>query len=323
MANEPSEATLHQLRAIFRTGSLASRTDAQLLDRYLTGDPEAAEAAFAALVERHGPMVLGCCRAVLGDPHDAEDALQATFLVLARRARSIRDPASLAGWLARVAHRVAGRARARLARSRSREREAVDHRANRTTAAPLESYAELYEEIDRLPGKFRGPVVLCDLEGLSYEQAAGQLLVPVGTIRSRLARARGRLGARLRRRGLAPGSAGVAADLGIRPASVALPATTARAIARAAIDLGAGKSLAGAVSAGAVGLMTAYLRSQEMARIGIIALTLVSAGLAAIGATWLANPREPAAPRARPAGPTDPTVFARVVDPQGRPAPGR
>jgi RNA polymerase sigma factor (sigma-70 family) len=264
---------------------------------------------------------------VLGDSHDAEDALQATFLVLAKRSRSIREPGSVAPWLARVARRVAIKAKARSTVRRVREREAALREARRTMSGPPESYAEIYEEIDRLPAKFRGPLVLCDLEGLSYEQAAGQLLVPVGTVRSRLARARERLGDRLRRRGLVPCGVGLAIGLGPRPAPASPPVATTEAILRAAMDVGGGSPIAGAISAEAVRLASLYLRSRSMVRMRMIAMTVVSAGLVALGAGmrgihpgFAVVAGEPPAIAEAPAGDA---LFARVVDMQGRPVPGQ
>jgi RNA polymerase sigma factor (sigma-70 family) len=201
------------LRTLFHVGTLSGLTDGQLLDRFAAGrggragseadtDTEA-EAAFTALVERHGPMVLGVCRAVLGDRHDAEDACQATFLVLAHQAGLIRRRDSVASWLYGVARRVALRARRRAARRREleRRRQARVGPAEPVAPPPAEPWPELYEELDRLPEPFRAAVVLCDLEGHSYEQAAGILRCPVGTIQSRLARGRERLRGRLERRG--------------------------------------------------------------------------------------------------------------------------
>ncbi len=324
MSNESSAAILRHVQTIFRAGSSRSLTDGQLLDRYRSGDPDAAEAAFAALVERHAGMVFALCRAVLGDPHDAEDALQATFLVMARRARSIREPGSVAGWLARVARRIAIRAKVRRAVRRARERDAAEREAKWIMSGPPESYAELYEEIDRLPARFRGPVVLCHLEGLTYEQAAGQLLVPVGTVRSRLARARERLGARLKRRGIVPGLVDTA--LVPRPAP---PVAATEAILRAAMDLAGNRAVAVAISAEAVRLASLYSRSRIMLRMGMIAMTLFVAGLVALGAGMPATTRVPAAEAAEsPAIAEDPapagqTIFARVVDGQGKPVPGQ
>ena len=166
--------------------------------------------------------------------------------------------------------------------------------------------------------------MLCDLEGLSYEHAAGQLLVPVGTVRSRLARARERLGNRLRRRGLVPCGIGLAIGLGPRPAPASPPVATTEAMIRAAMEVAGGRSAAGAISAEAVRLASSYLRSRRMVRIGMIAMTLASAGLVALGAGMRAKPLEAAATAfAEEPAPAGKMIFARVVDRQGKPAPGR
>ncbi len=171
-------------------------------------------------------MVLGVCRAVLGDRHDAEDACQATFLVLARRAGLIRRRDSVASWLYGVARRVALRARRQAARRRELERRRLERVgvAEPVSQPPAEPWPELYEELDRLPEPFRAAVVLCDLEGHSYEQAAGILHCPVGTVQSRLARGRERLRRRLERRGLSPAivMAGSGAGLTAPSATAAL-----------------------------------------------------------------------------------------------------
>jgi RNA polymerase sigma factor (sigma-70 family) len=187
------------LNALNQLGVVGNLSDAQLLDRFLARG-EAVEVAFGALVARHGPMVLDVCFNVLRDPHDAQDAFQATFLVLASRARSIRRRESLAGWLYGVAHRVAVRSRANMIRRRMYEKRAAAMRSSREEARP-ESWPELHEEIARLPEKYREPVVLCYLEGLSTEATAHRLGCPHGTVLSRLARARARIRGGLIRRG--------------------------------------------------------------------------------------------------------------------------
>ena len=190
-------------QTLFGVGTLAGLTDGQLLEQFARGRGEAAEAAFTALVERHGPMVLGVCRAVLGDRHDAEDTCQATFLVLAQRAGLIRRGDAVASWLYSAARRVALRARRQIARRRERERRPAQPPMAEPVSTPaVDPWPELYEELDRLPEPFRAVVVLCDLEGYSYEQAAGALHCPVGTVQSRLSRGRQRLRHRLERRGL-------------------------------------------------------------------------------------------------------------------------
>ena len=200
----PGAAT--HLQTLFEVGSFAGQPDGALLDRFLGGPREAAEAAFAAIVQRHGPMVLRTCRQLTGDPHDADDAAQATFLVLARRARSVRSSDSLAAWLHGVARRVSLRARADASRRRAREARAAHGPAPATPPEP-EGWPEVHEELSRLPDRYRLPLVLCHLEGLTHEQAAHQLRCPVRTLQTRLARGRDRLRSSLSRRGLGPAAA--------------------------------------------------------------------------------------------------------------------
>ncbi len=176
-------------------------TDADLLERFVNGRDET---AFESLVRRHGAMVLGLCRRALGDDHEAEDAFQATFLVLVRNARTIRKRESLASWLYGVAHRVTRRAQAR-----AKQRSLVLH-GEATVATGPDSDQDRFElkpiindEVERLPEKYRAPIVLCYFEGQSHEEAARQLDWPVGTVKGRLSRARGLLQSRLVRRGVA------------------------------------------------------------------------------------------------------------------------
>src|SRR5262249_32645865 len=148
--------TLGDVRTLFGLGAVGGLSDGQLLDRFLERRDEVAEAAFAALVARHGPMVLRACRGVLRDGHDAQDAFQATFLILARRARAIRSRDSLASWLYGVACRVSARAKVEAARRRTFERRGAEMSPRRIESAePPETWPELLEEVDRLPEKFR------------------------------------------------------------------------------------------------------------------------------------------------------------------------
>ena len=196
------------LLTLFDMGRVGELTDGQLLEHYLGGG-SSAELAFRALVERHGSMVMGICRRSLADVHDAEDAFQATFLVLVKRATTIRRRDSLSCWLHGVAWRVSADARAGVARRHRHERRAATL-AGKAAQGYLESGWEsldlehlLDEELARLPEKYRSPVVLCHLSGMTHEQAAERLKCPVGTVRSRLSRARERLRVRLVRRGMA------------------------------------------------------------------------------------------------------------------------
>ncbi len=205
MATGNNPAVGRQLATLFQNGSVRGLTDGQLLERFTTGPDKTAELAFAALVERHGPMVLRVAQGVLADPHDAQDAFQATFLVLIAKARGLWTRDSLGPWLHQVAHRTASCIRATAARRRR-----LDRRLGtivEAVPAPLvdDSTRIIHEEINRLPERYRVPVVLCDLEGQTHEEAARALGWPVGTVKSRQARARDRLRSQLTRRGVALG----------------------------------------------------------------------------------------------------------------------
>lgn len=196
-----------------RVGSFAGWTDGQLLERFAEsqGRDEVGQRAFEALVERHGAAVLRVCRAVLGDPHEADDAFQATFLVLARRSRSIRDREAVGAWLRGVAYRVAGCALAARIRRTAHE-QAAARTAGRSPIPdePKDWVPMLREEIAGLPEKFRLPLVLCYLDGLNQDEVARRLGWPIGTVRSRLARGRDRLRRRLILRGVTPAIAATA-----------------------------------------------------------------------------------------------------------------
>lgn len=193
---------------LFNAGTYRDLTDGQLLERFATARGEAAELAFAVVVERHGPMVLRACRSVLLNPHDVDDAFQATFLVLARQGRSLWVRDSLGPWLHQVAFRTAKCVRATASRRRRLEAAAIRpeaiHDAQTDDLAPL-----LHEEIERLPERYRAPIILCDLQGHTHEQAARHLGWPVGTVKSRQSRAREKLRNRLQRRGVTPESTAV------------------------------------------------------------------------------------------------------------------
>jgi len=196
-------------------------SDESLLERYLSGEELVSQEAFRALVVRHGPMVLGTCRHVLNEHHDAEDAFQATFLVLARKGASIRNRRVLAGWLHEVAHRIAIKARATAARRRTLEMkgmamspQAIESNGQDEAAAWNELRPVLHDEVHRLPEKYRLPVILSYLEGKSNEEVAELLQWPVGTVKGRLSRARDLLRSRLMRRGLALSAAFLLTALG-------------------------------------------------------------------------------------------------------------
>jgi RNA polymerase sigma factor (sigma-70 family) len=244
MITENERALSRSLGTLFDGGTVAGLSDGQLLERFCTRRGDAAETAFAALMLRHGPMVLRVCRLSLRDGHEAEDAFQRTFLVLVRRGRSLWVRDSIGPWLYTVALRVCSDSRWSSRRRKLHELQAAK-RAR--TWAENELFADdlasvVQEEVGRLPSRQRAVVVLCDLEGLTHEEAARRLRWPVGTIKSRLFRARERLRGRLARRGLAPSvallGAALSADAG--EVSKALAASTLRAaVASAPRTLGA------------------------------------------------------------------------------------
>ena len=236
MAIETLGAALRQINRLFADGTVTGLSDAQLLERFRDrADGE----AFEALMARHGPMVLSVCRGIVRDPCDAEDAFQATFLILVKKGGTFRGQGSLGGWLYRVAHRVAIQANAAAARRRRHERQAGHMVLATSTSgpdAPDELLPALHGEIARLPEKYRLAIVLCDLEGMPQAQAAVQLRWSERTIRHRLVEARARLKRRLVRRGLAP-TAHPSVRLFLREARSAVPPAWQEATVRAAIDL--------------------------------------------------------------------------------------
>jgi RNA polymerase sigma factor (sigma-70 family) len=199
-----AKTLIHHIRRLAKRPELDDDSDAALLRRYVS---QRDAMAFAALVERHGPLVWNVCRRALGDAHDAEDAFQAAFLVLFRKADTLRSPDELAGWLHGVAHRVAMKARAARLRQSSEKRLLAEEPAEfhpdpLAELSARELLTVLDEEVQRLPAVYRLPVVLCYLEGRSQEEAARQLGWSAGSVKGRLERGRARLHHRLARRGL-------------------------------------------------------------------------------------------------------------------------
>jgi RNA polymerase sigma factor (sigma-70 family) len=286
----PDQTKSPLVRFLRRLGATsAPPSDAMLLERFLAARDQD---AVAALVGRHGPMVLGVCRRVLGNAHDVEDAFQATFLVLVRQAATIRRRGVLGAWLHGVAFRVARKAQVRAARRRARERAAA-----RPAAVDPGEEADrrdlrrvLDEEVSRLPDRYRLPLVLCYFEGLTKEQAARELGCPHGTVSTRLARARERLRGRLARRGLAP------LALASPPA---VPETLSARALHTLLPPAAG-AVPGPVAALANGVLRAMFWTKTK-----IALTLICvAGALAAGAglgTWPGRAAEPPPPAAKAA----------------------
>jgi RNA polymerase sigma factor (sigma-70 family) len=276
----PTSTILRHLSGLLRPAATTA-TDCRLLDRFAAGrDPE----AFAELVRRHGGLVLDVCRRILGHEQDAEDAFQATFLVLARSAGSVRKRESLASFLYGVARRTALRLRTELARRRRHER-GVE--AAEAEPPPDLTWHEvrraLDEELARLPEKYRAPLVLCYLEGRTQREAASDLGWKEGILRGRLDRGRERLRARLIRRGVAPSAILATAALAPRGEAALVPAALAEAAARAAVS-----PMPTAAPAGL--LARAVMRGMLLSRLKIIALLVLTVGLTAVGVGLLRPP---------------------------------
>jgi RNA polymerase sigma factor (sigma-70 family) len=271
MAGPIFHPVLHYLRKAVAP-EVGSLTDAELLERFVDRRDEA---AFELLVWRHGGMVWSTCRRLLRDAHDAEDAFQATFLALARQASSISKRAAVAGWLHRVASCTARHARAAALRRARHEKQAacrVPTAADEADGSDLRDLLD--EELNRLPERYRLPLVLCYLEGKTNEEAARHLGCPKGTVLSRLARGRQRLRDRLIRRGLAlPG--GALAVLLVEQAEPA-PAALLAGTVRAALLYAAGSTPAGPLSAGAVVLAEGVLRAMRLARLRSVTAVLLA-----------------------------------------------
>lgn len=283
MASQLLTDFLRRLRGDGAVKALGQRTDAELLERFVALQEES---AFAALVQRHGPMVLGVCRHLLPNSHDVEDAFQAVFLVLVSKAASIRRRTLLAGWLYRVAYRVAMRARVQSARRRGREVRGVEMITAQADAEGIDPELRpvLHEELNRLPEKYRSPIVLCYLQGKTHEEAARQLAWPIGTVKGRLARARELLRSRLTRRGLTLSTTAVAALLTPSLGAAAVPASLLNSTIKAALLIAAGQAtITGLVSMQSASLFRGVLRTMFLTKLTTASAVLL--GIAAIGAS--------------------------------------
>ncbi len=281
---------LRYLRTAAAPADAGGTSDGQLLERFVTRRDEV---AYGVLLRRHGPMVLGTCLRILNNVHDAEDAFQATFLVLARKASSIDQRESVGGWLYRIAYRTAQRAKAEVARRRAHEGPLVELPAAADAVADLawqELRPVLDEELSRLSEKYRGPVILCYLEEKTYAQAAKVLGLPEGTVSSRLARARDVLRKRLSRRGFALSSGLLTTLMSQHAFSAALPVPLIRATTKAALRFVVGETAAaGAVSAPVAALTQGVLQAMFMTQLKMAASLLLAVGLIGISAGVLAH----------------------------------
>jgi len=281
LAIETTGAALRQINRLLDDGSVTGFADTLLLERFVSGHDAA---AFEVLVARHGPMVLSVCRGILKDPNDAEDAFQATFLILVKKRGTFRGHVALGPWLYQVAHRVAIRANAATARRRACERQAGQMAAATSTAGPSvpdEQLQALHEEIARLPEKLSRALILCDLQRVPQARAAGELRLSERTLQRRLSEGRKRLKDRLIRRGLAQ-EREMLGTLFLREALAAVPATWGEATVQAALASVNGGMTVGIISAAAKELTREVLKTMLLTKLPLVSATLLGAGLV----TW-------------------------------------
>jgi RNA polymerase sigma factor (sigma-70 family) len=275
------------LSTLFDVGVVGDLTDGQLLERFATGPSHVAERAFEALVDRHGAMVLRVCRARLRDWDETQDAFQAVFLILIKKARSLWVKDSIGPWLHQVAVRTAGCARGTAARRRRIE-ERVGRLAGTVCdgdAAELSDGWEevLHEEINRLPERYRVPIILCDLQGGSCEEVARRMGRPVGTVKSWRARGRERLRSRLIRRGLAP-SAAVVMGLCAGSARAVLCEPTVHLAVRMLVEVVASGKVSASVKLLVKGVIQAMLLGKlQMVGVGVLAAGVMVSGVVGAG----------------------------------------
>lgn len=294
MATEPTRAARQQIETLFQVGTFAGAADGELLERFVEGSRSTASAAFTVLVQRHGPMVLDLCQRILRDTHEAEDAAQAAFLVLARRARAIRRKDSVGSWLFGVAVRVAQRARARAARRRYHEQRRAEMNPGAHGNHPADGDAswsvDLHVELAHLPESLRAPLILCYFEGLTNDQAAERLGLSLRTLRRRLALGRERIKGRLARRGIIPSPSLLGPAFLSEPARIAGPPPSVwveRTVA-SAFDFLNGQGAAGAASSAVLTLAREVLRSMSRSKLLPAATAILLTALAGAGLTLAA-----------------------------------
>ena len=325
MTNEDRSPVLRYLHQVVRPARTGGLADAQLLERFVDHQDEA---AFEILVRRHGAMVLGVCRRVLRHAQDAEDAFQATFLVLVHKARSIGRRQAVGSWLYRVAYRVALRAKIKADRRRTRPLGAEEVPAADWT--PDLVWADfrrvLDEEVARLPEKYRTPFVLCYLHGKTNAEAAEELGWPKGTVLSRLAWARNRLRARLTRRGLALSAGALGAGLTSTRAEAVVSADLVDATVEAVRVAASGGATAAVVSGRVVTLTQGVLQAMLWGKVKIGLGCLLAVGILVIGGVqgWSVlggqfAAGQPARVSEPPATPSDPGPNKPETRPQEAP----
>ncbi len=281
MPSSPVTKVVEHLRKTMLRREEDRLSDGQLLDRYLENRDEV---AFAALVRRHGPMVWGVCRRIVGHAHDAEDAFQAAFLILVRKAAAVKPREAVGNWLYGVACHAALKARTASARVRAKEKQvtSMPEPANVLRHDREELQMLLDRELSALPEKYRLPVVLCDLEGRTRKEVAAQLKIPVGTLSSRLATAHQMLAKRLARHGLAVSGGSLAALFAQHAASASVPAAVVCSTIKTATLVAASQgAVAGVVSAKVAALTEGMMRTMLLTKLKI--MTVIVLALTALG----------------------------------------
>ncbi len=319
MADKANVAAFPYFQALFDLGAIGGLTDRQLLERFVERAGAESELAFEVLVARHGSMVHQICRSILDDPNDADDAFQATFLVLATRAGSLHIRDSICPWLHEVARRTAACARAAAKRRRRHELAAANEsrHASCFTIQQHDLARILDDEVNRIPQRYRIAITLCLVEGLTHRQAAQRLNWPMGTVQSRLARGRALLRGRLTRRGIVPGAL-VTAEAALRAkAERALPA----ALVRSTVEVVTRSTLSGgrATTMAIASLAAQVLNAMFVVRLTMIVTPAFLLGLLCVAGAFRARqaPAGQAPPAAAaPAKPVDQkTETGRAVEP--------
>lgn len=288
MSQGPLQTVVQHLRRLAGASEEAGQSDVQLLRRYLAGD---ADDAFGILVERHGRMVLGVCRRILRNHCDAEDAFQAAFLVLARKAASIAKQESLSSWLYQVAFRIACKAKAKTKDYVMEKADLGDVPATENSEGSMREWKEVLDaEIHGLPEKYRRPIVLCYLEGMTNEEAALLLRCPTATVKTRLMRARDRLHRKLTERGVALTSTAFTAMLAQQASAATLPTPLVSSTISAANALAAGKAVSACgASATAIALTEGVIKEMFYAKIKMTLAALLCVAVFAGGAGLIAK----------------------------------
>lgn len=287
MPNQPLEKLLQNIRRVIDRDQVKTLTDEELVERFSSGKEQV---AFEALVQRHGPLVLGVCRRILGNAEDVEDAFQAIFVVLAHKSASLHKRRSVGSWLYTIAYHVALKAKAANARRQAHERRAG-------TMSKVECLGEadwqelrmvLDEELHRLPDRYRAPLVLCYFEGMTHEQAARELGWPVGSMAKRLGRGRELLRQRLELRKIAL-PAGLLATGLAKHAIAAVPASLVQAAVKAGLIVAVGKTTAGGISASVALLANEAMTAMFVTKLKIATVVLLSVTVLGTGVGWAAH----------------------------------